>query len=104
MSKLQILDLDFCQLVTEEDTQVTGGLSIFDLSQIKNLDPQLEGYIKTEVSSTPTSRLFKLEKPGSYGYKIETDDGKSKSSSLLLFGNNPDGIKTFASLIKTVLA
>ncbi|MUG93679.1 hypothetical protein F7734_15125 [Scytonema sp. UIC 10036] len=102
MSKLQIFDLNFCELVTEENTQITGGLVFSDLSQIGNFDYKLEGYTKTEVPSTAKSRLLKLEKPGSYGYQLETNESNSKSSILLLIEDTTNGIKSVTSAIKTV--
>ncbi|MBW4626668.1 MAG: hypothetical protein KME49_14505 [Brasilonema octagenarum HA4186-MV1] len=88
MDQLEIIDLDFCEVVTEEDLHVTGGLRLADLF---NLLPQLEGYEVTDVSSDDKSVIKKLSKPGVVGYEVLTDDGKFKSRSVTLFANNSNG-------------
>ncbi|MBP5971193.1 hypothetical protein HW132_00210 [Brasilonema sp. CT11] len=95
MGNLQISDLDFSEVVTEEDIQITGGLKFADLL---NFFPQLQGYEVTEVSSDNNSVVKKISKPGVVGYEVSTDDGKSKSRSVTLVTNNPQA-KTVASFI-----
>jgi hypothetical protein len=105
MSRLQILDLDFCHAVNLEEAKVRGGFTFpdfLDLLKIRDFDVVLDDYKQTEVSSDSESSLFKLEKPGSYGYKLETNDGKSKFSYVMLFGDESNGIQRISSFSKAV--
>lgn len=98
MNKLEVLDLGFCETLTEKSLEVTGGLSfagIYDslLQLIKNpIVPDLKGYNTTAISSDKTSVVNKLENPqtGGIGYEVLSNDGQSQSRALVLFGGNTD--------------
>ncbi|AFY36155.1 hypothetical protein [Calothrix sp. PCC 7507] len=94
-NKLQISDLSFCQVVTEQDFEVAGGLGTPEYLLLRNLFsqpidlrlPALEGYGKQEVHSDKEVVINELKNAttGISGYEVISKDGKSRA--VVLFGN-----------------
>jgi hypothetical protein len=89
MNNLDILDLDFFQVVTEEDAQVTGGapttissttpVSSFKLDRIKSFvgSKDLGPIKKTRIFSSPSSEIFALESSELTGYEVVADNANT---------------------------
>jgi hypothetical protein len=116
MSRLEIVDLGFCETVPQNSVEVTGGLflvglndSLFEL--IKNpVAPDLTAYNTTTIAIDPTTVVNKLDNPqtGAIGYEVLSNDGNSKSRSLILFGGgtitNSPGTKGFLTFSASFLS
>ncbi|MGV2831678.1 hypothetical protein [Myxosarcina sp. GI1(2024)] len=102
MSRLQILDLSYCEAISRKNLEVTGGRSLLEyfgsswLNRPTEIFDNLDGYEKTEIYSDSETVVKKLEnsKTGESGYQIVSKDGRS--SSLTLTSSNPSSISTRA--------
>ncbi|MBD2773632.1 hypothetical protein [Iningainema tapete] len=93
MSRLKISDLSFCEVATDKDIEVKGGLSVSRSLTLRNLSISLlpksltftpVNYTREKVYSGVEYSVEKLNNPttGESGYLVSSSDGKSLSITL----------------------
>ena len=91
MSRLKILDLSCCELVTEEHEEIKGGLT-FNLPLPLFL---FDDYEQTEIYADSETVVNKLEnaQTGESGYEVLSKDGTSRTVAL----SGPNSTRSFST-------
>jgi hypothetical protein len=98
-TSLRIVDLDFCQVVTEQAVQVIGGITttsgflpegyLYKVSKIREFD----NYQKKLVYSDPSTGVVvnELNPETGIGYEVLASDDDSQSNLVVFFTSDPSG-------------